>query len=63
MQFSKREKDVLLLLSEGLPQKQIADKLNITARTVETHIRTMLGKVDAKNSTHLVALFTKSYSQ
>lgn len=32
-----REREILLLLAEGLPNKRIAQKLDISVRTVETH--------------------------
>lgn len=44
--LSKREIDVLRLISEGKTSKQIADALNISAETVKTHRRNILKKTD-----------------
>jgi len=30
VKITKREKEILMLMTEGFPKKQIADKLNIT---------------------------------
>ncbi len=59
LDVSKREKDVINLLSTGLTQKEIAEKLRISNRTVETHIKNVTKKMDAKNTTHLVSIYTK----
>lgn len=59
LDVSKREKDVISLLSIGLTQKEIAEKLSISNRTVETHIKNLTKKMDAKNTTHLVSIYTK----
>lgn len=59
LDLSKREKDVVDLLSGGLTQKEIAHDLNISRRTVETHIKNMTKKVGAKNSVELVSLYTE----
>tara|TARA_R110002096_G_C14659910_1_gene727581 strand:- start:6517 stop:7164 length:648 start_codon:yes stop_codon:yes gene_type:complete len=59
LNISNREKDVINLLSNGLTQKEIADQLHISNRTVETHIKNLTTKMDAKNTTHLVSIYTK----
>jgi len=50
-----REREVLQLLAEGKSTKQIALKLHISAKTVETHRRQMMDKLDI----HSVAELTK----
>lgn len=47
--LSNREKEVLKLALSGMLNKQIADKLNITMRTVEVHRARALEKTGAKN--------------
>lgn len=59
LKISNREKDVINLLSEGLTQKEIASELHISTRTIETHVRNLLLKIGAKNTTHLVSIYTK----
>ncbi|MBC3756969.1 response regulator transcription factor [Hyunsoonleella sp. SJ7] len=59
LNISKREKDVIGLLSAGLTQKEIAEQLNISSRTVETHIKNLTTKMGAKNTAHLVSIYTK----
>jgi DNA-binding NarL/FixJ family response regulator len=53
--FSKREREILTLLAAGKSSKVIAEQLFITERTVETHRKHMLEKMDAKNMAELIA--------
>lgn len=53
--FSQREREVLTLLSQGKSSKEIADKLFITERTVESHRKNMIQKGRVKNTVELVA--------
>lgn len=50
-----REREVLQLLAEGKSTKQIALKMHISAKTVETHRRQMMNKLDI----HSIAELTK----
>jgi DNA-binding NarL/FixJ family response regulator len=43
--LSEREREVLVLLAEGLTDRAIADRLTVTPRTVETHVRHVLLKL------------------
>lgn len=52
--FTAREVEIIKLISEGLTSHQIADKLFISPRTVETHRSNLLSKADAKNSMELL---------
>lgn len=54
MNLSAREKEVIALLSEGITQKEIADKLCVSPRTVESHLRTLFKKTQTKNAVELV---------
>ena len=54
LELTEREKEILKLVVEGLSNKMIADKLFISVRTVDTHRRNIMEKVDAKNSADLV---------
>ncbi len=53
--LTDREREVLQLMAEGKSTKQIALKLHISAKTVETHRRQMMNKLNI----HTVAELTK----
>jgi len=53
--FSKREKEVLLWMSDGLSSKMIAEKLHISENTVNNHRRSMQDKSAMPNATALVS--------
>ena len=52
--LTPREIDVLELLTEGLPNKAIAERLGISDQTVKFHIASILGKLGATNRTETV---------
>lgn len=52
--LSKREKEVLQLVVDGLTSKAIAEKLNLSPRTVDTHRSNLLKKFNLKKSVDLV---------
>ncbi|MEA3477817.1 MAG: response regulator transcription factor [Bacteroidota bacterium] len=54
MPLSERELEVLKYLSQGLSNKQIADKLFISIRTVETHKHNLMKKLDIYSTAELV---------
>ncbi len=45
-QLSERERDVLALMAEGLSNTAIAERLVLSARTVEAHVGHLLAKLD-----------------
>lgn len=53
--FTKREIELVKLLSSGLSSKQLADRLSISPHTVDTHRRNMLKKCGVTDSIRLVA--------
>jgi DNA-binding NarL/FixJ family response regulator len=53
--LTSREREVLQLLSEGMQSKEIASTLNVSVRTVETHRRQIMDKLDI----HSVSELTK----
>ncbi|MGF1922851.1 MAG: response regulator [Bacteroidia bacterium] len=53
-QITERELEVLRLLAQELTSKQIADKLFISERTVETHRKNLMRKTGANNGIGLV---------
>jgi DNA-binding NarL/FixJ family response regulator len=53
-EITPREKEVLELVAQGHSTKQIADKLGIGTRTVESHRVNMLKKMKVNNTAELV---------
>ena len=49
-----REKEIIILLEKDLSNKQIADALKISVRTVETHRKNILKKTDTNNLLSLI---------
>lgn len=52
--LTRREKEILKLISEGLTNPGIADKLFISVATVETHRKNLLAKFKVKNTANLI---------
>lgn len=48
-QLTAREKDVLRLIARGFAYKQVARKLSISIKTVETHVSSVLRKLQLSN--------------
>jgi DNA-binding NarL/FixJ family response regulator len=53
--LTPREYEVLQLLADGLGNKEIASKLDISEHTIKFHIRSILGKLGASSRTEAVA--------
>lgn len=56
---TRREKEVLLLIVEGLTNGEIAQQLFIGISTVDTHRKNLLAKLGAKNTASLVRIATQ----
>jgi two-component system nitrate/nitrite response regulator NarL len=54
--LSSREQQVAALISAGLPNKLIADQLNLTEGTVKQHVHHILLKLGARDRHHLIVL-------
>ena len=52
--LSTREKQIVKLIMEECTSTQIADKLNISINTVETHRRNIMSKLNSKNTAGIV---------
>lgn len=57
--LTRREKEVLGLIAEGLTNNEIAEKLFISTTTVDTHRKSLLSKLNAKNTAALVRIATQ----
>lgn len=53
--LTERERDILRLLVEGLVKKEIADRLNISFHTVDSHLRNIYTKLHVNSQTGAVA--------
>ncbi|MGF1486734.1 MAG: response regulator transcription factor [Prochloraceae cyanobacterium] len=56
VKFTPTELNVLGLLSKGKKNKQIAEQLNVSQRTIESHVSNMLNKTGLNNRTELACL-------
>jgi DNA-binding NarL/FixJ family response regulator len=52
--LSKREKEILFKICEGLSNQEIAETLFISKRTVDKHRANLLGKTNSKNTASLI---------
>jgi DNA-binding NarL/FixJ family response regulator len=54
--LTRREKEVLTLIANGLTSQDIADRLFVSALTIETHRRNLLTKFEVNNTASLIRL-------
>ena len=54
--ITRREKEILELIAEGLTNHEIAAKIFISTSTVDTHRKNLLAKLNAKNTAALVKM-------
>jgi DNA-binding NarL/FixJ family response regulator len=52
--ITRREKEILFLISEGLTNPEIAEKLFVSCSTVDSHRKNLLAKLGVKNTASLV---------
>jgi DNA-binding NarL/FixJ family response regulator len=55
-ELTEREREVLVLLAEGLNNREIADRLFISPATAKTHVSRILLKLDARDRAQLVVI-------
>jgi two-component system nitrate/nitrite response regulator NarL len=58
-ELTPREMEVLQLLAEGLPNKAIAHRLDISEHTVKFHVNALMGKLAAQSRTEAVVRATR----
>jgi DNA-binding NarL/FixJ family response regulator len=58
--LSEREREVLQLVSQGLGNKEISEKLYISESTVKNHLRNILDKLHLQNRMQLIAFAYKN---
>jgi len=54
MMLTRREKEVLGLIADGLTNVEIADKLSVSSSTVDSHRKNLISKLHVKNTAALV---------
>jgi DNA-binding NarL/FixJ family response regulator len=54
--LSKRERQIMDLLAQGLTGEQVADRLVLSSETVKTHIRNAMAKLEANTRVHAIAI-------
>lgn len=54
--LTARHVEVLTLVAEGLPNHEIATKLDVTEETVKSHLQQILRRLDARNRCAAVAI-------
>jgi len=59
--LSSREKEIIQLLSEGLTNTEIGDRLFIGESTVRTYLRRLLSKLHLKNRSEAIAYAARYY--
>jgi NarL family two-component system response regulator LiaR len=59
--LTPREKEVLTLMSQGLSNPEIAEKLVVSRSTVKFHVSSILSKLDVDGRTEAVALAIKEH--
>jgi DNA-binding NarL/FixJ family response regulator len=54
--LSKREREIMDLLAQGLTGEQVAEKLYLSPETIKTHIRNAMSKLEANTRVHAIAI-------
>lgn len=54
--LTEREREIMRLVSEGLPNKAIARRLNVSQGTIKVHLHNIYQKLEINNRTVLAAL-------
>jgi len=57
VQLTERERQIMHLVSEGLSNKEIGRRLNVTDGTIKVHLHHIFQKLDISNRTSLATLF------
>jgi DNA-binding NarL/FixJ family response regulator len=58
-ELTRRQRDVLALISEGKPNKLIADALNMSESTVKAHVKQIIRRLNVANRTQAALLATR----
>jgi DNA-binding NarL/FixJ family response regulator len=56
LDLTKRELEVLRLIADGEPNRDIARRLSVGEETVKSHMRNILARLQARSRAHAVAI-------
>nr|WP_200902748.1 LuxR family transcriptional regulator [Mycobacterium sp. EPa45] len=56
--FTEREREIVMLIRQGLSNRAIAERLYLSVRTVESHVHRAMGKTGTNSREKLAALLT-----
>lgn len=59
--LTKREKELIVLFSDGLSNKEIASELNISSFTIHTHKKNIFRKLNVKTTVELVKFYYENF--
>lgn len=60
--LTNREKEVIIWLCEGMTNRQIAQELNITVRTIEFHVSNILRKLGVESRAQVILIYQHLFS-
>uniref|UniRef100_UPI003101B0AD PAS and helix-turn-helix domain-containing protein n=1 Tax=Neorhizobium sp. EC2-8 TaxID=3129230 RepID=UPI003101B0AD len=56
VRLTQREREIAMLVADGMPNKEIARRMELSHRTVEAHRSRMMRKLEVANSAELIAV-------
>jgi non-specific serine/threonine protein kinase len=59
--LTAREREVVVLVANGLTNRQIANRLNITEWTATNHVRHVMRKLGLRSRVHVAQWVTQRY--
>jgi len=57
MRISQREHDVLTLTARGLTEREIGEELDLSVRTVQSYLSSVVYKLNARNRVNAVVIY------